>query len=327
VPPRRPDCLWVEPDGKRLSEATSSVPNMGLPTGNELTSIFTLGVVVELTNAAGGDAVSHTAVLESSRAGVEARQLREDLLALAARGLVELDERFNGVWLARPTSSGRLVWAEIETSRNSARDRRRRMRDEYLIWLYDQDADGLSPTSDEYLSAGGSYLGRAYDQDDLERTGQWLLESGFIKGPLVWQRPDPIRPQITAKGRLYVEEERSVHESPKSVGSTNFHNTINGPAVLAQNSQHVTQTQNVKGWEDNARSFSAAVNQLAQVLVDSELKETAEALRAELDGAARPSRARDLVDNIMKALGSGAGGALGGVLATQGVAVLGSLPL
>lgn len=57
---------------------------MGIPTGNELESIYTLGVVVELTNAAGGDAVSHTAVLNSSGAGAHAWQLREHHSRLAA---------------------------------------------------------------------------------------------------------------------------------------------------------------------------------------------------------------------------------------------------
>lgn len=301
---------------------------MTVPSHIDLRWLLTLGRIVQLSDVAGNEAVSNNAVLEASPEGTDRRELREDLKALDNHGYVNVDERFNGAWLARPTSSGRVAWAELEASRNSPRDRRRQMRDEYLIWLYNQQENGLSPTANDFLTTGASFLGLAYIQEDLERTGEWLLERGFIKGPKVWQRPDPIRPQITAKGQLYVEEERSVHESPASVGSTTFHNTINGPAMLAQNNQHVAQTQNVNAWKDDARTLADAVEQLAQLLPDgTQLVESATELRAEVEGDARPTRVRELIDSIIKALGTGAGGALGGALVTQGVAILGSLPL
>jgi hypothetical protein len=301
---------------------------MTVPSRIELQRLLTLGRIVQLCDTAGNQAVSNNVVLEASPEGTDAREIRADLEALEDCGYVDVDERFNGAWLARITNLGRKAWAELESVRSSPRDRRRKMRDEYLIWLYNQDESGLSPTSDDFLTTGASFLGLAYTQDDLERTGEWLLERGFIKGPKVWQRPDPIRPQITAKGQVYVEEERSVHESPASVGSTTFHNTINGPAMLAQNSQHVAQTQNVNDWKDDARRLAEAVQQLAQLLPDGTLlAEYGTKLRAEVEGDARPTRIRVLVDSIVKALGTGAGGAIGGALVTQAVGLLGSLPL
>ena len=284
---------------------------MTVPSQTGLRWLLTLGRIVQLSDTVGNEDVSNSAVLEASPEGTDRRELREDLQSLDNHGYVSVDERFNGAWRARPTSAGRVAWAELEASRNSPRDRRRQMRDEYLTWLYDQQENGLSPTADDFLTTGASFLGLAYTQEDLERTGEWLFERGFIKGPKAWQRPDPIHPELTAKGQLYVEEERSVHESPQSVGSTTFHNTINGPAMLAQNSQHVVQTQNMNAWEDGARTLADAVEQLAQILPDgTQLTESATELRAEVDGDARPTRVRELIDSIIKALGTGAGGEL-----------------
>ena len=146
--------------------------------------------------------------------------MREEVDALADLGYVDLDERYNGAWLARPTSSRRHAWAEFNALRNSIRGRRRQMRDGYLLWVYDQHEGGLSPVADAFLESGAFFFGRPFTQEDLERTGEWLLEHGFIKVPKVWQRPDAIRPTITAKGQLYLEEGRSAHDSPASVGSS-----------------------------------------------------------------------------------------------------------
>lgn len=308
------------------SVASSNVPPMSVSL-----SVFELQVleqIVELSKAATNKPVSYSAVLEALPEGTELREMNVHVRSLADANFVHLDERYAGAWLAQPTDAGRAAWAEIYELRSSPRTRRRQMRDDYLIWLYDQHEDGSSPTSDDFLNTGAHYVGAPYTQEDLERTGEWLLERGLIKGPTGWQRPDPIRPQITAKGQLYVEEGKSVHESPESVGAATYNTTINGPAMLAQNSQYVTQNQNINAWKDDARSFAEAVAHLASILPDSsELAVKASELHQEVDDAARPNRVRELVDTIVRALGSGAGGALGGALVTQAGAVLASLPM
>ena len=293
--------------------------------------LSTLGEIVRFCDADGAP-VSHATLLEASPEGTDRRQLREEVDALADLGYVDLDERFNGAWLARPTSSGRQAWAELKALRNSIRDRRGQMRDDYLLWVYNQHEEGLSPVADAFLESGALFLGMPFTQEDLERTGEWLLDHGFVKGPKVWQRPDAIRPTITAKGQLYVEEGRSVHDPATSVGSsTTFQTTVNGPAVLAQNSQHVQQTQILNGWQNDARGLADALDQLVSLIVDernrAEVAASASDLRAEVDGAARPERVREITDGITKALGTGAGGALGTALIQQAFALLGSLPL
>lgn len=108
--------------------------------------LSTLGEIVRFCDADGAP-VSHATLLEASPEGTDRRQLREEVDALADLGYVDLDERFNGAWLARPTSSGRQAWAELKALRNSIRDRRGQMRDDYLLWVYNQHEEGLSPVA------------------------------------------------------------------------------------------------------------------------------------------------------------------------------------
>lgn len=300
---------------------------MSEPSNLDPDLMLVLGRVLGLSEAAGGVAVSHAAVIDAS-GDVDAAALHEAVRALDEKQYVRIDERFSGAWLATPTSAGRRAWDEFEQARQSPRARRRHMRDEYLMWLYDQHEDGRSPTADEFLDSGAAFQGSAYTLEDLERTGEWLLEREFIKGPMVWGRADPIRPQITAKGEYYVEGNHSVHETPAVAGNTTFNNTIHGPAMLAQNSDNITQTQNINGWKDDALSLADAVLQLAATMPENaKLADIAVALKDEVQSEGRPAKVREFVDNLAKALATGAGGALGGMLVTQAGALVASLPL
>jgi len=300
---------------------------MTVPDPDELSSLLTLGLIVELSSESAGQPVNHREVLDGSPAGLDAPALSAHVHALAESGYVVLDERASGAWLVRPRASGLNAWRDLDGRRKTPRERRRRMRDDYLIWLYDQHEEGKSPSADSYLETGANFLGLLYTQEDLELTGEWLKERNFIRGPGVWGRPDPLRPQLTAKGTMYVEEGLSVHETPASAGSTSYHNVIHGSAIVAQNSQNVTQTQNINTWKDQARELADAVAQLAQLTPsDGDLSKVAVDLREEIDGDADPGHVRVFVDNLVKALGTGVGGALGGALMAQAAAVLSVLP-
>lgn len=201
------------------------------------------------------------------------------------------------------------------------------MRDEYLVWLYDQYENGKTPNADLYLQSGANFLGYPYTQSDLQLTGEWLKEQGFIRGGGSWGRPGPLYPELTAKGKMYVEKGFSVHETPSVAGSTSYQNIIHGSAIVAQNSHHVSQTQLVNEWKAQANSLADAVSQLAQLTPDdSELSNLAIALREEIEGDADTSRVRGFLDNLVKSLGTGVGGALGGAVMAQATALLGALP-
>lgn len=205
------------------------------------------------------------------------------------------------------------------------------MRDEYLVWVVDQNDAGTAPTVDDYLPTGASYLGMPYTQEDLEQTGKWLFDGRFIKGPMVNQRPDRIRPEPTAKGRWYVEEGKSVNEpaNEEAPSGSSVTNNFHGPTNVAQNSRDVQQTINI-GWQDQAREL---VDEIARRLehveseqARSELAAAVDELRVEVDGQARPSAVRGIVTKLGLAIGTAMAGELGSELTQHAFQLLSQLP-
>lgn len=257
--------------------------------------------------------------------------LRERVQDLEGFGYLSVDWRNSGGWSARPTAQGRDAWAALEAARGNIRARRQRMRDEYLVWVVDQDDAGAYPTADDFLPTGANYLGMPYTQEDLEQTGKWLYEGRFIKGPMVNQRPDPLRPEPTAKGRWIVEQRKSVNEptNGEAAGGSTYNNHFHAPANVAQNSHDVHQTINV-GWQDQAREL---VDEISRRLDDveseqarSELAETVAELRAEVDGQARPHAVRGIVTKLGLAITTAMAGELGSELTQHAFQLLGALP-
>ena len=183
--------------------------------------------------------------------------LQDVVRALEALGLITVGWRFSGGWSAKPTGAGRDALTALDAARNDRRARRFQLRDVYLSWVVDQDDDGASPVPEQFFDSGATYLGVPYTQDDLERTGEYLFDHGYIKGPKADQRRDPLRPIPTAKGRHTVEQGISVN-APAPHDATPagnvFHNTFHSPANVAQGSHDVQQTIHVT-WQDQARSF------------------------------------------------------------------------
>ncbi|WP_152999026.1 hypothetical protein [Curtobacterium oceanosedimentum] len=257
--------------------------------------------------------------------------LRGRVRELEGAGHLAVDWRLSGGWIAHPTAQGRDAWTALEAARGNVRARRRRMRDEYLVWVVDQDDAGASPTSDAFLATGATYLGMSYTQEDLEQTGKWLHEGRFIKGPMASQRPDPLRPSPTAKGRWIVEEGRSVNEptNGETAGGSTYNNHFHAPANVAQNSHDVHQTINI-GWQDQAREL---VDEISRRLDDveseqarTELAATVAELRAEVDGQARPHAVRGIVTKLGLAITTAMAGELGSELTQHAFQLLGALP-
>lgn len=270
-------------------------------------------------------------LLNSESDHAAATELRERVRELEGVGYLSVDWRNSGGWSARPTAPGRDAWAALDAARSDVRARRRRMRDEYLVWVVDQDDAGASPTVDDYLPTGANYLGMPYTQEDLEQTGKWLHEGRFIKGPMANQRPDPLRPAPTAKGRWIVEEGKSVNEPAneetpsRSTVTNNFH----GPANVAQNSHDVHQTINI-GWQDQARELvgeiSRRLDDVENAQARSELAAAVEELRAEVDGQARPHALRGIVSKLGLAITTAMAGEVGTELTQHAFQLLGALP-
>ena len=299
----------------------------------DLRQIDVLGKLIRATEAEPSEPwASSRAVLPEGAGHNATSALRDEIRTLEAAELVTVDWRYSGGWLAKPTGAGRDAWAALDAARNDRRARRFQLRDVYLSWVVDQDDDGASPVPEQFFDSGATYLGVPYTQDDLERTGEYLFDHGYIKGPRADQRPDPLRPLPTAKGRYTVEQGISVNASAPqdaTLAGDTYNNTFNAPTNVAQGSHDVQQTINIS-WQDQARSFvdeiSGRLDRIEDEQVRADLTSATEELRAEVDGEARPHKVRAVVSKIAMALGTAAASEVGTDLMQHALQLVGVLP-
>ncbi|GAA2941751.1 hypothetical protein GCM10010458_28520 [Microbacterium luteolum] len=255
----------------------------------------------------------------------ERASVTADARALRDQQQVNLDERYSGGWAARPTSDGRDAWAEYVARRSDPVERQRQARNDYLRWIYEHTRDNTLAVADHFLEAGLTFLGDPYAMEDLTRAGKWLADRGLIEGPGADQRPDPLRVGLTVKGEDLVESGRELHSEAPQAASTSY--TFHAPAQVAHNSPNVVQMQ-TNDASKGAVEIAAMLDQLTAILVPDEARRTGEfaaQLREEASGTARSSRFREIGDAVMKAFGTGLGGALGSAVSTHTNAWLGTL--
>jgi len=298
-----------------------------------LRQLDVLGRMIEaLEGLSSSHSVSAKALLPDEADHDATSALRDEIRGLEAAGLISVDWRFAGGWLAKPTSSGRDAWAALDTARNDRRGRRLQLRDLYLTWVVDQDDDGASPVPEQFFDTGATYLGTPYTAEDVERAGEYLKENGYIKGQAAWQYKGPLRPEPTAKGRYTVEQGISVNApAPRDAapaGDT-YNNHFNGPANVAQGSHDVQQTINIT-WQDQARNFvdeiSGRLDRIEDEQVRAELTSATDELRAEVNGEARPNQVRAVVSKIAMALGTAAASEVGTDVMQHALQLVGVLP-
>lgn len=274
------------------TRVAGSVPAMDLSSVG-VRRLLLLGEMIRLSDA--GEQQVTAGGLSADPSDREEREaLSADARALRDQELVHLDERFNGGgWLARPTRAGRDAWQDFVARRDNVAQRRARTRNDYLRWLYDNTRDGSYAVADAFLEARQTYLGAAYTQEDLIQAGAWLAARGFIDGPGVDQRPDPLRPRPTVKGEDYIESGKDVHKQTSAVGSTTY--SIQGNAQIAHNSHNAIQVQPKESVREETLALVAALQQMLPAIApdaQDQFAQLAKALRDEATGAARPSRLR-----------------------------------
>jgi hypothetical protein len=291
-----------------------------------------LGAIIRaLDGESTENSVTQNAVLPEGADYDATSALREDIRALEAAKLVSVSWRLTNAWRATPTRNGRDAWAALEDARNDRRARRFELRDVYLTWVVDQNDDGASPWPELFFDSGATYLGAPYTQEDLEHTGEYLREHGYIKGFGAAQRPDPLRPVPTAKGRYTVEQGISVNapasRDATSTGDT-YNNHFNGPANVAQGSHDVQQTINIT-WQDQARELveeiSGRLHRVEDAQVRADLTAAIEELRVEVAGEARPNQVRAVVTKIAIALGTSAASKMGSDVMQHALQLVGLL--
>jgi hypothetical protein len=221
--------------------------------------------------------------------------------------------------------------------------RRRRLRDEYLRWLYRQIEElDRNPTPDEFLATAPAFDRVPYTAADVEKAGEWLQAGGYIGGPSVDQYRAPLRPTLTQKGIHAVENGKSVNEespehfsgmwSPEHTSemwlSSGYVTVVNGPANVNNGGNNVHQSLNVE-WAAQARQLVDTIDQALPALdpaVAKDVRAQIALAREELAGEAELGRLRTILDTLVGFLSQTLAGGLGGVLAAQALTLLANLP-
>jgi hypothetical protein len=286
-----------------------------------------LGRVIELADA-GESQVSDVTLTGAGADSSVNSTVSADASTLEDEGLLNLDHRAGGAWLARPTQDGRDAWAELSRRRSDRAQRARQLRNDYILWIYNNRSNG-SADSDSFLRSGASYLGAPYLEDEFLQAGAWLRARDFIEGQGAWGRKSPLFPSLTVKGEDYVENGRDVHMEPtENGGATSY--SFHGPTQFATGSSHFIQNQNIEHVKDAAEELARALHQLSQLSIGpekAELTAAAADLEEEAAGQVRPQKFRAIAEGIQRILVGGAGGALGAFTSKQVTEFLESLPL
>lgn len=254
------------------------------------------------------------------------RHSLEDCVELLEQaGLVKGFDTLAGLSSVFLLASGKDAAAQFERSRRDPVRRMRVLQDAYLRWLYTViEIEGRHPTPDEFLSTNPDYLGVRYSSDELMKAGGRLKENGFISGPEAWQYSAPLRPVISAKGRLIVEEERSVHERDVPSGTSNTV-TVNGYANVSVGGTDFEQTMTVGSeWIQPVINALDAVEQALAALPESQ-RDSTETLLTEARLAVEnkePTAVRKVVAQLSALLGATTTGALGNILSSQLLTIL-----
>lgn len=253
--------------------------------------------------------------------------VEDELRLLGRRGLVNYANTFGGISSAGLTVEGRNLAEMFQAERNEVGPRRVRLRKDYLYWLYDElEVHDRHPTPTDFLATNPMYLGIPYTESDLEKSGAWLKQSGFIEGAGAWQYSAPLRPTLTPKGMWTVENSGSPSDPPSP--QQTFNTTVHGNANVANASSNFSQAIEANTWIEVGTSILDSIDQ-ANALLDptgDELQALANEARGSLSGDAEPARAKRAFAAVGEFLSRSGSGALGGVLAHQISTFIASLP-
>ncbi|MDQ0825405.1 hypothetical protein QFZ60_001578 [Arthrobacter sp. B2I5] len=185
---------------------------------------------------------------EAKERGLPRQSVTGDLHALQERGWLWFEAPPAGIQTVVLNQTGVDVAEEFKELRANPSRRARRLRDDVLNWLYEQDISGghVSGISDFLESTSNDYLGGKYSQEELYRATKWLLEEEYITGHKA-SGGELIRPSVTTKGTRVVEAEQSVNKALDSAGIVRTEVNITGSQSVnvAIDSSNVTQSNSM----------------------------------------------------------------------------------
>ena len=258
---------------------------------------------------------------------LDRRSLEDELSLLIDQQLLDGFKSLGGLNDVFLKPRGKDVAKQFEDARSDSRSRLRQLQDDYLRWLYDEtETHGRGPTPADYLSTAPAFLGLLYTPAELEKASERLAQAAFIGGPSAWQYAGPIRPKLSAKGRLVVESGRSVHDvvTTSPAVQNNYTTTVHGPANVANASPGTTQNLVVEDWGSRVTATLDAVDQSLVALPEDVRAALAPLISDARKGVENdePSRTRRALQAVGGFLSDTATGALGGVLGAQVLALL-----
>lgn len=189
--------------------------------------------------------------------GIDVSALRSDFNALMDAGWIYFEASAAGVDEILLKQKGVDVALEYQKKRSNPRQRASTLKSALLNWLYDQYLAGEDPKdfASFKVEPEGSYLGLAYDDDEITRTAKWLKDKGYIQA---WTPVNGkvMSPRITARGIHFVELTESAGSAAKPEGmivnnfnirdshSMNF--ALNSPGAVQSNTLTTEQVDEVR---------------------------------------------------------------------------------
>lgn len=219
--------------------------------------------------------------------GIDVSALRSDFNALMDAGWIYFEASAAGVDEILIKQEGIDVALEYQKERSNPRQRASALKTALLNWLYDQYLAGEDPKDFASFKAEGSYLGLAYNDDEITRTAKWLKDKGYIQA---WTPVNGkvMSPRITASGIHIVELTESAGSAAKPEGmivNNNFNIRDSHSMNFALNSPGAVQSNTLTAEQvDQARKVGSFLRDIKPALgLPAERQEDADVVMAELE--------------------------------------------
>lgn len=252
-----------------------------------------------------------------------------ELQELARRGWVSTKDMSFGDWIGAVTPAGRDAAARIEQDRADVAARRIALRDVLLRWLYDRIHvhDALMPDPKGVINAGETFFGVAFTQADVEKASAALRDAGYIRGTTL-ASGEVTLVELLPKAIRLVERGGSVRDDEATRGTT-ITTTVHGPANIANQSSNVNQNIDLSStWVGKAAETLDGIEQALPALGLADVPEVSSAISDARGAVASedPSRVRSALERLLPFLSATSAGALGNLVASGVVTLLGLIP-
>lgn len=252
-----------------------------------------------------------------------------ELQELARRGWVSTKDMSFGDWIGAVTPAGRDAAARIEQDRADVAARRIALRDVLLRWLYDRIHvhDALMPDPKGVLQSGATYFGVAFTDTDVEKASAALRDAGYIRGTTLASGEIRLA-ELLPKGVRLIERGGSVRDDEATSGTT-ITTTVHGPANSANQSSNVSQSIELSStWLVKAAETLDGIEQALPALGLADENEVSDAIADARGGvvAEDPSRTKSALERLLPFLSATTAGALGNLVSSGVVTLLGLIP-